>query len=154
MAIKAVLVYVVDKGKVLLIRGKKIYAPHHGKLNGLGGKIEPEDHGDPYAAAERETGQEGGVKPRGLEQIGLIRCSGLMADDWHVYVFIADGYDGTPHCNPDEGEIVWAPIDNLPYDEFLASDQIFLPYVFRRERFEADFQYVDGQIVAHSIISL
>ncbi len=150
--IKAVLVYLVHEGKVLTILGKKPYAPHFGKLNGLGGKFEPEDHEDPIACARREVYEESGITLNELELVGEIHFTGNIPDkDFYVYIFLAHGYTGTPRCNPNEGELVWVAVDDLPIERFQIGDRYFMPWVFNRQYFKAKFRYEASKYIDHDV---
>ena len=54
------LVYLVEGDSVWL--GRHTRGPCEGKLNGPGGKLEPEDRGELYRCAVREVKKEAGVQ--------------------------------------------------------------------------------------------
>lgn len=76
----------IDWETVLLIEKNK---PdwQRGRLNGVGGKIEPGE--SPIAAMSREFEEEAGISPA----IWCRFCS-LTGEDWRVHFFVANGY---PH---------------------------------------------------------
>lgn len=153
---KAVLVYVIHEGKFLAILGKKPYAPHFGKLNGLGGKFESIDNDDSVACARREIQEEAGIKLGELEPIGEIHFKGNPNPDSYflVYFFIARSFTGAPVCKPEEGELEWVEINNLPLERFQVGDHYFLPWIFSGKKFNAQFDYSGRQYQNHTVTFL
>lgn len=98
---------------------KTDYQVDSGRLNGIGGKLEPGE--DFLAAAIRETKEETGlvVKPSAIKLAGVVRMTGGYAQDWVMCFFkIAVDTKQVPlgMTNP-EGELLW-----LPKAEVLSSD--------------------------------
>src|SRR6187551_1822550 len=73
-----------DRARVLLIR-KRRPAWQAGKLNGVGGKIEPSDD-SPLAAMTREFREEAGITIENWQEILT-----LTAPDWHTHFYRAFG---------------------------------------------------------------
>src|SRR2546430_631394 len=84
------LCFVIRDRQILLIRKKRGLGS--GKINGPGGRL---DKGETaLASAIRETQEEVGVTPRGLEQIGELYFQFLDGYKLHVAVFAAEGCEG------------------------------------------------------------
>ena len=142
---RAVLCYVIKDGKVLMIRGRKKHAPHYQLWNGLGGKYEPEDGGDPTACLKRELWVEGGIAPLRLDRVGTLRVSGLSHDsNWVVDLYRAYGYDGEVLASGQEGDLRWFDTSRPEGIETLPGDQYFLPWVFCGKYFDAELKYESG----------
>src|SRR5438445_9942733 len=88
---KANLCFVVQDGQILLIRKKRGLGA--GKINGPGGRLEKGETA--LQSAIRETQEEVGVTPTGLELAGELFFQFLDGYKLHVSVFSASGCDGT-----------------------------------------------------------
>ncbi|MEM7095058.1 MAG: 8-oxo-dGTP diphosphatase [Actinomycetota bacterium] len=137
------LVYVWDQDTddVLLIRrNARTDDDHFGKVNGLGGKVEPDEH--IVAGARRELREEASIEATDLMLRGTITFTdfGPNREEWLVFVFIATGWAGTVPATNDEGTLEWAPrgallaacdlpggSDDLP---MWPGDRYFIPLVF------------------------
>jgi 8-oxo-dGTP diphosphatase len=135
----AVLCFVVTGGRILLIQKKRGLGA--GKVNGPGGKIEPGESA--LDAAIRETQEEIGVTPLGLEERGHLHFQFTDGYSLRCTVFLANGYEGTL-CETDEALPFWKPLDAIPYDEMWADDQYWLPDMLAGHTFTAFFTF-DGE---------
>lgn len=93
---------------VLLIE-KKRPAWQAGKLNGIGGKIEPGE--TPYEAMVREFREEAGVEIRTWEPTVI-----LQGDAWRVYFFRAFTDENLYGILPQTDEELWTV--TLPLNDF------------------------------------
>ena len=84
------LCFIIRDGQILLIRKKRGLGA--GKINGPGGRIEKGETA--LASAIRETQEEVGVTPTGLEEIGELFFEFLDGYKLHVAVFAASGCEG------------------------------------------------------------
>src|SRR3989442_9690986 len=84
------LCFVIRDGQILLIRKKRGLGA--GKINGPGGRLEPGETS--WQAAIRETQEEIGVTPHGLELIGELFFQFIDGYKLHVAVFAARSCDG------------------------------------------------------------
>ena len=84
------LCFVMRDGQILLIRKKRGMGA--GKINGPGGRLEKGETA--LDSAIRETQEEVGVTPTGLEQIGELFFQFLDGYKLHVAVFAASGCEG------------------------------------------------------------
>jgi 8-oxo-dGTP diphosphatase len=153
--IPAVLVYARSRGCVLMMHRNMKGATdvHHGKYNGLGGKLEAGE--SPLEAARREFHEEAGIH---LPEAAFSACGVLQfpdfkphkKEDWVVYVFSADAepipalpglFKGSL-----EGDLHWVPegrILDLPLWE---GDRDFLPLVLAGKPFLGSFWYQGGSL--------
>lgn len=133
----AVLCFIRRDGKILLIVKKRGLGA--GKINGPGGRLEPGE--TPEQAAVRETQEEVGLTPTGLEK--RAELSFVFTDGYSLFVsaFTADGFTGTL-VETDEALPFWCPALEIPYDRMWADDRLWLPEAlsgsFVRGRFVFD----------------
>jgi 8-oxo-dGTP diphosphatase len=137
--VRANLCFVVKDERILLIRKKRGFGA--GKINGPGGKIDPGETA--IESAIRETFEELGVTPLGVQEAGELFFEFVDGMRLHCVVFSADDLNGEP-CETDEAVPLWTPLDAIPYDEMWADDRFWLPLLIRGERFRAAFIF-DGE---------
>ena len=140
------LVFLRRQSEVLLIRKKRGHGA--GKINGPGGKLEPDE--TPLAGAIRETLEEVGVRVLDAQLCGLFKFVELSAAQWFGYVFVAHHYEGVP-CETEEATPMWVGIDELPFDEMWEDDRYWLPRLLAGEKLGGDFLFDDGRLLAHRL---
>jgi 8-oxo-dGTP diphosphatase len=138
---RAVLCFVVRNGEILLIHKKRGLGK--GKVNGPGGRIEKGESA--REAAVRETREEVGVTPTGLEERGEVWFQFVDGYALHVTVFAADGAEGTLK-ETDEADPFWADVKKIPYGEMWTDDRLWLPWMLERKKFVGRFHY-DGDLM-------
>jgi len=145
---RAVLTFVRDSGKLLVILKKRGLGT--GKINGPGGRVEP---GETWAqAAVRETQEETGVTPSGLEASAELRFQFTNGYSLDVRVFTASGWSGQlTAC--DEADPFWQPEDDLPWARMWADDSLWLPLVLTGRRVRAWFVF-DGEAMREARVTL
>src|SRR3972149_4508781 len=94
---------------------KTDYKVDSGKLNGIGGKLEPKENF--LQAAIRETAEETGflVTQKNIRLAGVVRMQGGYAEDWMMCFFkieVPAKIVPKGMTNP-EGELVWLPKDKV-----------------------------------------
>jgi 8-oxo-dGTP diphosphatase len=126
---------------------------HHGKYNGLGGKLELDE--SPLEAASREFYEEAGLRlpeeaftARGVLQFPKFKPK--RDEDWVVYVFsaAADGVPASPglfKASP-EGDLHWVPEGKLLDLPLWEGDREFLPMVLSGNPFLGTFWYESGSL--------
>jgi 8-oxo-dGTP diphosphatase len=143
--VRATILFVVRDGRILLIRKKRGLGA--GKINGPGGKLDPGE--TPFACAVRETLEELGVTPLGVEQRGLLRFQ--FTDGLAIlgHVFLARDCDGEPRETA-EAVPLWTPIDAIPYTEMWADDEIWMPWLLDGQRFSGRLLFDGDAMLGHA----
>src|SRR5688572_16441744 len=101
-------VFSPDGRRVLMIhRNAQPGDLHHGKFNGLGGKLDAGE--DVVAGMRREIREEAGIECTALELRGTISWPGFGkgGQDWFGFLFRVTAFSGTPLERNPEGELVW-----------------------------------------------
>ena len=135
---RANLCFIVKAGRILLIR--KMRGLGAGKINGPGGKIEPGETA--LESAIRETQEEIGVTPLGVEERGVLYFQFTDGYSLHCTVFLAHDLEGEP-IETVEAIPLWVALDAIPFDEMWADDRHWLPEMLGGARFKAWFEF-DG----------
>jgi 8-oxo-dGTP diphosphatase len=143
---RATLLFVVREERILLIRKKRGLGA--GKINGPGGRLEAGE--TPRQAAIREVEEELGVTPTGVAPAGELRFQFVDGYSIHVWVFRADGCDGTP-VETEEAAPNWTPLDRIPYASMWADDEHWLPLLLEGRRFEGRFIFDGDAMLDHEI---
>ena len=139
--ILATLCYIKQDDHTLMVyRNKKPNDMHAGKWNGLGGKFEPGE--SPEECIIREVREEAGLQIREPKLHGLLMFPDFKGDDWYVFVFTANEFNGELIDSP-EGKLEWIPDEKLTSLNLWESDQIFFPWLEDEKFFSAKFEY-DG----------
>ena len=120
---KATLTFVLDEERVLLIRKKRGLGA--GKVNGPGGRLEPDEK--PIDCAVREVEEELGITPLDLEYRGENLFQFIDGYSIHVYAFVASEYEGEVR-ETEEATPLWTNVDAIPYDEMWEDDRLWLPH--------------------------
>lgn len=84
-----------------------------GKYNGLGGKLERDE--DAAAGMRRELREEAEIEVTSMRLAGTINWPGFgrHGEDWFGFVFVIDGWEGTPPSSNPEGTLSWIPRSRL-----------------------------------------
>ncbi|MGC3995870.1 MAG: 8-oxo-dGTP diphosphatase [Propionicimonas sp.] len=151
-----------DGTRVLLVHRSRQGDQHAGKWNGLGGKLEPDE--DVYTCLCRELREEAGIEVTSARLRGTISWPGFGAptsshpgpdpgsptvadgEDWFGFVFLVDGWTGTPPERNEDGPLAWHAIDELAALPMWEGDRYWLPLVFGDgPAFHGVMPYVDGR---------
>lgn len=122
-----------DGDQVLLIHRNARADDHSlGKWNGLGGKLDPGE--SVSEGMKREIEEEAGIVVTSMRLRGTVNWPGFgkQGEDWFGFIFLIDGFTGTPHGGNHEGSLAWRSVSELlsgilPLWE---GDKHFLPLVF------------------------
>jgi len=144
---RAVLLFVVQDGRILLIRKKLGLGA--GKINGPGGRIEPGE--TPEAAAIRETQEELCITPHAIRHCGELSFQFQDGFSIHAHVFKTEGFSGAPQ-ETREAIPHWFALDAIPYHEMWADDAHWLPLMLADRFFQGYFLF-DGDAMADHRIS-
>ena len=142
----ATLLFVIDGDNILLIRKKRGLGA--GKINGPGGKLDPDE--TLMQCAVREVQEEVGVTPVDPYPAGELRFQFTDGYSIHVHVFIAEKYHGEP-IETDEALPIWFNRNAIPYEEMWADDIIWLPRVLQGQSVQGKFVFKDDQILDYHV---
>jgi len=133
-----------DTDRVLMIRrNARLDDDHYGKVNGLGGKLEPDE--SIIEGLRRELREEASIDLTEFALRGTITWSnfGPKGEDWMGFIFVVTNWDGDIPAANDEGTLEWIPRTRLLHacDDnpgvreaadlpMWAGDRHFVPMVF------------------------
>ena len=137
----------VRGGEILLIR--KLRGLGKGKVNGVGGKVDPGE--EPIEAAIREFEEEVLAHPVDVVKLGEIGFDDSEGVSLLIHVFRAEGVCGTPDAT-DEAIPLWASLDAIPYEEMWADDPLWLRHVVSSQPFRA-FAKFEGDVMLDCVVS-
>ncbi len=143
---RATLCFVIRGGEILLILKKRGLGA--GKINGPGGRIEPGESA--LEAAIRETQEELGVTPVGVEERGELHFQFADGYALHCTVFVASDCIGEP-IETDEAVPRWTPIPSIPFAEMWADDIHWLPGVIKGGKFRGFFHFDGEQMLTNDV---
>jgi len=147
--ILATLCYIKMDGHTLMVyRNKKPNDMHAGKWNGLGGKFEAGE--SPEECIQREVLEESGLDIQNPKLHGLLMFPNFKGNDWYVFVFTADEFEGELIDSP-EGRLEWIPDGELTSLNLWESDQIFFPWLKEEKFFSAKFIYHDDRLQNYEV---
>lgn len=142
----ATLLFVIENGRILLIRKKRGLGA--GKINGPGGRLEPGE--TPLAAAVREVEEEVGVVPTGIRPGGELSFQFIDGYSIHVHVFSAGGFEGELRETA-EARPLWASVERIPYPEMWSDDALWLPLLLRGQGFAGRFLFDGDDMLDHEL---
>lgn len=146
------LLFLVRDGEVLL--GLKKRGLGAGRLNGVGGKIDPGE--TPQEAAARECREEIGVTALDLAEVADLEF--LMDVDrqpWLIRarVFTSTRWEGEPGETP-EFAPRWFAVDGVPYERMWADDRHWLPWVLAGETVRGRFEFDSAEHLVSSDVTV
>ena len=116
---------------------------HFGKVNGVGGKLEPDE--GVVESLRREIDEETGLELTEMELRGTVTWTGFgsKAEQWLGFLFLVTGWIGHPPPSNAEGTLLWVERERLlracSHDETVRQaadlpmwpgDRYFVPLVF------------------------
>ena len=145
---RATLCFIIQGGRILLIRKKRGLGA--GNMNGPGGRIEPGESA--LQAAVRETQEEIGLTPLGLEEAGELSFQFKDGYSLHVAVFAASGGEGELQ-ETDEAIPRWFALEDIPYAEMWEDDPFWLPLLIERRKFRGYFIFDGAKLLGHRVLT-
>lgn len=148
--IKATLTLFMDGDKILLGEKKRGFAK--GTLNGIGGK---QDDGETIEQTMiRECQEEIGVTPTEYEQVGKIDFDMWYKGEHSIMeMFIYNCYAYTGQIREtDEIKPAWYDKNNVPFDQMLADDKLWLPQVLQGNKVKGDVKFDNNMNMLHNNI--
>jgi 8-oxo-dGTP diphosphatase len=148
--ITASLCYLKKNGKTLMMhRVKKADDIHHGKWNGLGGKMELGE--TPEECVVREVKEESGFRIKNPNLRGIMTFPKFDGkNDWIVFLFVAHQFKGKQvECN--EGDLEWVPDNKLIKLPLWEGDKLFFKWLEQKNFFSAKFVYQKGKLRKHQV---
>ena len=135
---KGTLCFIIENGKILLIEKKRGLGA--GKVNGPGGRIEVGETAE--QGAIRETQEEVGLTPTGIEWAGELSFQFRDGYSLHVDLYRASGWTGELR-ETDEAKPFWCSTSEIPYGRMWADDEQWMPRLLAGEKFRGWFEF-DG----------
>lgn len=142
----ATLTFVVDGGRMLLMRKKRGLGA--GKINAPGGRLEPGESFE--ACAVREVEEELGVTPIGVAYVGENSFHFVDGYSIHAKVYRTADWTGTPVETP-EGAPLWVDVDAVPYAEMWADDRLWIPHLLAGRRFVGRYVFDGDRMLDHLV---
>ena len=133
---KGTLCFIIENGKILLIEKKRGLGA--GKVNGPGGRIEVGETAE--QGAIRETQEEVGLTPTGMEWAGELSFQFRDGYSLHVELYRASGWTGEL-CETDEAKPFWCSTSEIPYGRMWADDEQWMPRLLAGEKFRGWFEF-------------
>ena len=132
------LLLVLIDDKILLAEKKRGFGA--GKLNGIGGKVEPGETVEQAMLAE--SFEEIGAIPNQYQKRATITFDEFIDGQKaqiEMSVYVAYGLSREPQ-ESEEMRPMWFKVDNIPYDRMFPDDKIWLPEILNGNTFNANFK--------------
>ena len=142
----ATLVFCVRGTEVMLIEKKRGLGA--GKVNGPGGKLEPDETA--AACAVREVEEETGVAIQAVRAQGELRFRFADGYRLRVFVFVSTVFSGDPVAT-DEAEPFWCKRDAIPFDRMWADDRLWLNRVLDGACVDGEFDFDDDTLLGYHL---
>ena len=138
-----------------LRRGDQILLPRKmrkigmGMRNGYGGGMDGDE--TPEECAARETSEEAliSILPSSLKKIAILTYLNEKLDGGNfvarVHMFEVWKWEGEPTATEEMSDPVWFPVDDLPLNEMMAADRIWLPEALAGKKILAHAHYTPPQ---------
>ena len=133
----------------MIHRNKRPDDIHAGKWNGLGGKFEAGE--SPEDCVIREVREESGLTICAPHLHGLLTFTNFKGNDWYVFVYTANNFEGELAADVAEGGLAWIADDEILRLPLWDSDSIFLPWLAEGRFFSAKFNYDGDRFVDYTV---
>jgi len=117
-----------------------------GKWNGVGGKVQENETIE--EAAVREAEEEIGVKITEFEKVAEFTFLFPTKLEWPgqvVHVYLVSKWEGEP-AESEEMAPKWFKLEEFPYSQMWADDEIWMPHVFAGKKVKGKFEF-DGDTI-------
>ncbi|HUX14622.1 MAG TPA: 8-oxo-dGTP diphosphatase [Spirochaetia bacterium] len=145
---RAVLCFIRDADRLLLIH--KLRGLGKGKVIAPGGRIEKGE--SPLQAAIRETREEVGLTPVGLNRCGELAFVFTDGYSLDCTVFSANSYSGEP-VETEEAKPFWCDIEQIPYAHMWEDDRLWLPLLLSGTDFCGYFIFDEDRMLDHRLLT-
>lgn len=147
----ATLCYIKQNNKTLMLyRNKKENDIHKGIWNGVGGKFEPNE--TPEECTIREVKEETNLDVKNLKLKGLLTFPNfLKGEDWYVFVYLIDDFEGELIESCKEGHLEWIDDDKILDLNLWEGDKYFLKLVDENKFFSGKLTYINKKLVDYKI---
>lgn len=124
---------------------------HFGKWNAPGGKMEPGE--SPDQCAKREVLEETGLRVEKPRMRGVLTFPAFDGEeDWYVFIFTAESYEGSLKDSCPEGDLKWIPDEDLTRLPLWEGDRIFMNWLDENRFFSGRFVYSREGLQSHSVV--
>src|SRR5690348_12630872 len=142
----ATLCFIRQGDRTLMIRKKRGFGA--GKINGVGGKLEPGE--TELAAIRREAVEELGIALIDPEPCAVLHFQFQDGYGLRCTVYLATRFEGEPRSTP-EADPLWFEVSNLPFDETWEDDRLWLTPLLNGRRFRGYFLFDGERLLSHLI---
>ena len=144
---KATLLFVIANSRILLIEKKRGLGA--GKINGPGGRLEPNE--TLQGCAIRETQEELLIDVSGVQAAGELNFQFTDGHSIQGYVYTATGWSGDP-TETEEAKPYWCDLDDIPFDQMWADDRIWIPLMLEQKPFLGRFLFDSDTMLGHEVV--
>ncbi len=135
----------------MMYRNSRTEDMFYGKWNAPGGKFEPGE--TPEECVFREVFEETALRIEDPRMRGILTFPAFDGqEDWYVYVFTADKFNGTLKKSCHEGDLHWienAELMNLPLWD---GDRVFMKWLDSEQFFSGNFVYSSSGFESYSVV--
>ena len=143
-----VLTYLENNQKILMIHRQK-NDEHKGLWLAPGGKIEKNE--SPVESAFREFYEETGLKIKYPKLKSILSFPDYgkspFGDEWQIFVFYTNKYEGNLKKNCPEGTLKWININKILKLPMWEGDKFFTPKIFDEDFFMAKIIYEGKKLI-------
>lgn len=148
--VETTLLLLREGNRILLATKKRGFG--EGKFNGIGGKLK--DGESPEEAMIRESKEEIDVLPTKYEKMAVLDFIEYYKGEKEnviMHLYVATEWDGEPK-ESEEMCPMWFDVEDIPYDRMFVDDSYWLPFVLKRKKFNAFFEFdEDWNLLSKSI---
>ncbi len=135
-----------------LILAKKKRGFGEGKINGCGGKCQPDETIE--EAMKREAYEELNITPTNAKKYGIVDFIEYVKGELthvNMHIFYATEYEGTP-TETDEMTPCFVDIDNIPFDKMFPDDKYWMHLLLQEKQFVGKFEFDENfNVISHFV---